>query len=131
MSRLYALFGGFFVLLSMAVPAMAHHSFTAEFDGSKELTITGTLTKIDWINPHVYLYMDVKDPSGKVANWTIETVPTGFLHRTGITRDQFVIGQTLVIEGYHAKDEAKPFISTKSITFPDGHKYVIYVSQNP
>lgn len=109
--------------LACAMPALAHHSFTAEFDGSKTITLTGTLTKVDWVNPHVYLYLDVKDPVGKVTNWSIEMGPTVALHRYGARRNMFVEGQTVTIRAYPAKDGTKNLAGFLHIKFPDGTEF--------
>ena len=127
MRKLHIPLVALFTLFTLAAPVFAHHSFTAEFDGSREISITGTITKIDWINPHVYLYVDAKDDSGKVTSWAIETLPTGLLHRMGVTRDLFSEGQIVTIEGYGAKDPTKSLAQLKSVTLPDGHKYVMFI----
>jgi hypothetical protein len=108
--------------LLMALPLLAHHSFQAEFDGNKSLTLKGTLSKIDWINPHIYFYLDVKDDDGKVTTWTLESIPTGFMHRAGLTRDDFVIGDTLTALVYRAKDGTKAFAWVQELTFANGRK---------
>jgi hypothetical protein len=110
-------------LLVSAAPALAHHSFTAEFDGTKGITLTGTLTKVDWVNPHVYLYVDVKDSSGKVTNWAVETGPTVALHRYGAKRNMFVEGQTVTILAYPAKDGTKALAGLRHIKFQDGTEF--------
>jgi hypothetical protein len=108
--------------LLMALPLLAHHSFQAEFDGNKSLTLKGTLSKIDWINPHIYFYLDVKDDDGKLTTWTLESIPTGFMHRAGLTRDDFVIGDTLTALVYRAKDGTKAFAWVQELTFANGRK---------
>jgi hypothetical protein len=108
--------------LLAAIPALAHHSFTAEFNIDNVVTIKGTLTKVDWINPHIYFFVDVKDDKGNVTNWAIEGHPTGFMRRAGVTSDMFVEGQTVVVEGWHAKDGTKPLMAMKSVLFQDGRK---------
>lgn len=97
-----------FVMCAMAVglvPARAHHSFAAEYDSSKPLKLTGAVTKIDWANPHVYFYIDVKDPeSGKTVNWAFEMGAPAVLTRSGWKRSSVKIGDVITVEGTRAKD---------------------------
>src|ERR1700686_4072787 len=87
------------ILLS-AVPALAHHSFAAEFDQDKPISITGVVTRVDWINPHVYVYLAVRYQSGKTVNWSFESLPPGWFHRMGLQKAMFVAGDTITISGY-------------------------------
>jgi hypothetical protein len=119
----------FGVVLTAAVPALAHHSFTAEFNQEKLATFTGTLTQIDWINPHVQLYLDAKDANGLTSKWKIESGPTVHFRSAGLTRNMFTIGQLFTVQTYLAKDGTKNFGFMRSITFVggpnDGHRYVL------
>jgi hypothetical protein len=110
-----------FALLA-TLSALAHHSFQAEFDANKAVTLKGTISKIDWINPHIYFYLDVKDDSGKVTNWTLESIPTGFMHRAGLTRGDFMIGDNVTVLAYRAKDGTKAFGWVQELTFASGRK---------
>ena len=100
-----AAFGGFAacVLLTIA-PAMAHHSFSAEYDSKKPIILKGVVTKIDWMNPHVYFYLDVEDEGGAVANWALELGPPAGLQRAGWTKTAMKVGDVVVVEGTRAKD---------------------------
>jgi uncharacterized protein DUF6152 len=110
-----------FALLA-TLPVLAHHSFQAEFDAAKPVTLKGTLSKIDWINPHIYFYLDVKDDDGKVTNWTLESIPTGFMHRAGLTRSDFNVGDAVTVLAYRAKDGTRAFGWVQEFTFPNGRK---------
>lgn len=85
-------------------PAIAHHSFAAEYDAKKPVTITGIVTKVDWMNPHVYFYLDVTDEKGNVANWAFEMGPPNGLQKAGWTRHTIQIGDEITVEGSMAKD---------------------------
>jgi hypothetical protein len=106
-------------LLVAALPAFAHHSFSAEYDIEKPVTITGTLTKLEWVNPHGWIYVDVKGADGKVVNWAIEFGGPNALLRRGVRKTDFPLGVELVIKGYLAKN-GTPTVNGTSVKFPDG-----------
>jgi hypothetical protein len=99
-----ALFVTGLVLILASVPMLAHHSFAAEFDANKPLKVTGTVTKLEWTNPHAWFYMDVKDEAGKVTNWGFELGSPNGLMRAGWTRNSMKIGDSVTVEASRAKD---------------------------
>jgi hypothetical protein len=103
------------------VPLAAHHSFAAEYDGTKPITINGTVTKIEWTNPHARIYIDAKDDKGTVINWNIELGGPLQLNRLGWKRDSVKAGDAVKIEGYLAKDGSK-MANARNIVFADGRK---------
>jgi hypothetical protein len=105
--------------LLAALPLAAHHSFAAEFDGTKAIRLKGTLTKIEWTNPHSYFYLDVKDDNGNVMNWGCEAGAPGALSRRGFKRGDIKLGDTLIVDGYLAKDGSH-VIDARRVTLPDG-----------
>jgi len=110
-------------LLIGSQPTRAHHSETAEYDTSKPVKVTGTLKKVEWQNPHVWFYVDVKDEQGKVANWTWEGYPPNVLSRTGLKRDVTLkIGDTVTCFGYRARDGSN-LAHLREVTAADGKKY--------
>ena len=104
-----------------ALPLLAHHSFSAEYDGTKPVNVTGTLTKVDWTNPHIWFYLDVKDENGKVTNWAFSAAPPGVLMRRGITKDVLKIGSLIHVEGFRARDGSNN-ASGGTVTFTDGRR---------
>jgi hypothetical protein len=87
-----------------AVPVLAHHSFAAEFDINQPVTLKGVITKVEWFNPHVYIYVDVQDANGKTVNWSVEGGPPNTLYRQGWRKDSLKPGDVVTIDAYRAKD---------------------------
>jgi len=112
---------GFGMLLA-AVPVAAHHSFAAEFDATKPMTLRGTLTKMEWVNPHGWIYVDVKGPDGKVVNWAVEAgAPNGLLRR-GLRKDDFPAGIEIIIDGFLAKNGSHT-LNGRSVKLLDGRNF--------
>jgi len=108
-------------LVVAARPAFAHHAFAAEFDASKPLKLTGTVVKMEWINPHAWIHIDVKKPDGKVEQWMIEGGTPNTLFRRGFSKTSLLPGAVIVVEGYQAKDGSQK-ANGRDLTFPDGRK---------
>ena len=109
-------------LLSAAIPMFAHHSFSAEFDNDKKVTLQGTVTKVDWMNPHIWIYIDVKDDAGNIAHWKFEAFPPNMLVRQGWRRDLTMkLGDTVTVFGWRARDGSN-LGHSREVTWADGKK---------
>jgi hypothetical protein len=106
-------------LLAAALPLVAHHSFAAEFDSTKAITLQGVVTKLDWMNPHIWIYLDSKDDSGTVAHWQCEGGPPNTLTRNGWTKDSLKIGDQVNIDGFRSKDGSNT-CNARSVKLPSG-----------
>ncbi len=104
---------------AMAVPLAAHHSFNAEYDDTKPVSVTGVVTKVEWQNPHIWFFLDVKGSDGTVTHWAFSGGAPGQLMRRGITKDAIQVGATVVVRGFRAKDGSNNG-SGGTVTFPDG-----------
>ena len=111
-------------LLLAAVPLVAHHSFAAEYDAQKAVKFTGTVTTMEWINPHAWIHIDVKKPDGKVESWMIEAGAPNALLRRGFTKASLPVGTVITVEGYQAKDGANR-ANGRDITYQDGKKLFV------
>ena len=119
---------GVLVTSIITTPVSAHHSFAAEYDGNQPVTVSGTVTKIDWTNPHIVVFMDAKGKDGSVEAWKFESNPPAWFRRVGVSRADFAkaIGQTVTVEGNRAKDGSLYGYLLK-ITYADGNSLELVV----
>ena len=127
-ARLNAFIVGVGLLLAVN-PALAHHSFAAEFDGSKHIKLQGTVTKMEWINPHAWIHVDVKGPDGKMISWMVECGSPNILFRRGLGKASITPGTEILVDGFQAKDGSNR-ANGRDVTFADGQKRFLG-SSNP
>src|SRR5215471_14694701 len=125
-----SVFCGLAIALGLAaIPALAHHSFAAEYDSAKPVTLTGTVTKVEWMNPHARFYLDVKDDAGKVTNWEFELGSPNGLMRAGWTRNSLKQGDMVTVSGSLAKDGSN-LANARSVVLADGKRVFAASSEN-
>ena len=120
-TRLFCTFAACAALLLAGVPAFAHHSFAAEFDVKQPVTLKGTVTKVEWTNPHVWIYLDVADEQGNVQHWQCENGAPNALARMGWTRNSLKAGDQVTVVGFRAKNDDKT-ANARQVILPDGRK---------
>jgi hypothetical protein len=109
------------VTLAAVLPLSAHHSFAAQYDRSKPITLKGTVTKVEWANPHIYFYLDVKTEDGKVENWAVEGGAPNSLYRNGWRKDSLQAGNVVTVDGWLAKDGSK-LANMRAVILADGRQ---------
>ena len=117
----FAAFFGLILCAVSSITVLAHHSFAAQYDRNKPKTLTGPVTKLDWINPHARFFMDVKDETGKIVNWEVELAPPAMLIRRGWTRNALKIGEPVTVNGSAAKDGSN-LVNATTVTLSNGTK---------
>ncbi len=116
---------GALALLVYAAPAVAHHAFGAEFDRDAPLQLTGPIVRLEWVNPHSWIHIQVTNPDGSSDVWMVEGGTPNVLQRRGLRRDCLPIGTVLIVDGYHTKDHTLKRMNGRDVTFPDGTKFFL------
>jgi Family of unknown function (DUF6152) len=111
-------------LLAIALPLWAHHAFQAEFDDKKPIHLAGKVTKMEWINPHAWIHIDVTDADGKVTSWMVECGSPNIMLRRGFTKESLEFGSEIVVDGYRAKNGSNR-ANGSSVTFKDGRRLFV------
>src|SRR2546430_334244 len=119
-----SLLAAVFTLLAATVPLWAHHAFQAEFDDKKPVHLQGKVTKMEWINPHAWIHIQVADADGKVTEWMVECGSPNIMLRRGFTKESLEFGTEIVVEGYRAKNGENK-ANGSSVTFKDGHQLFV------
>jgi hypothetical protein len=110
--------------LSCALPVIAHHSFAAEFDAGKTVTLKGTISKVDWVNPHIFVYLDVKDDAGRTTTWALQSLPPLFFRGSGLTKDLMMsTKQEVTVTANPAKDGTQAYGFMTRLSYADGHVF--------
>jgi len=110
------------LVLCVAAPGAAHHAFGGEFDANRPVLLQGPIVKVEWVNPHTWIHMEVKQPDGSTEVWMIEGGSPNSLLRQGVTKDSLPIGTEIVVDGYQARDHSLKRANGRNITYPDGTK---------
>ena len=125
--RFNCLIGILAILLLVASAAVAHHSVAGQFDTSKSLTLKGSISKVNWMNPHIYVYLDVKETDGTVSTWALETLPTAMMRRAGLSKEAVMgtPGEVVTVQIVPARDGTKHMGWISKITYADGRYYAL------
>jgi hypothetical protein len=118
-TQLIVVFAGIGLVVAAGRPVLAHHAFAAEFDANQQITLKGTVTEMEWINPHAWIHVDVKQPDGTVVHWMCEAGTPNTLFRRGFTKQSLAPGTELVVDGYQAKDGAHR-MNGRNVKLPNG-----------
>ena len=124
LTKLFRVITGAALIVAAATPVIAHHSFAAEFDADKSVKIKGTVVRMEWINPHSWIYIDVTGPDGNVEHWKVEGGAPNALLRRGFNKQSLLAGTVVTVEGYQAKDGAMR-ANGRDITYQDGRKLFV------
>jgi hypothetical protein len=115
------------LLLAFASPSWAHHSVSGQFDTTKPIVLKGVVSKVDWMNPHVYIYLDVKEQDGSVTTWALSSLPTAMMRKAGLSKETLIgaPGETVTINAVPARDGTKHLGWISKITYADGHFFLL------
>jgi hypothetical protein len=109
-------------MLVVVAPLAAHHNANAKYDSTKPITLQGKVTKVEWMNPHIYFYIDAADPSGRTGNWAVEGATPNQLYRRGWRRDSLKTGDMVTVEGFMARQAGLRHVNARSVVLADGRK---------